>query len=85
MTDLPSDEFDRPRDRAVVGARGTVVVPIPGGSSPGEVRVDVRGSHELLIAYAEEPLEVGRAVLVYNSRGRRDVDVMPDPYADRTT
>jgi membrane protein implicated in regulation of membrane protease activity len=70
-----------PLDHAVVGRPGTVTHPIAGGSNPGEVRVDVRGTTELFIAYADTALPVGAAVLVYRSRGHRDVDVMPDPSA----
>jgi len=70
-----------PLDHAVVGRRGVVTHPIPGGRSPGEVRVEVRGTAELFIAYADGALAVGAAVLVYRSRGHRDVDVMVDPSA----
>lgn len=70
-----------PLDHAVVGRPGTVTHPIPGGSRPGEVHVEVRGTTEAFIAYADGPLPVGAAVLVFRSRGRRDVDVMADPSA----
>jgi hypothetical protein len=72
-------ERDDPVDHAVVGRAGTVTIRICGGDRPGEVRVTVRGTVEQFIAYADLPLEVGQAVLVYRSRGHRDVDVMPDP------
>ena len=68
-----------PLDHAVVGRAGTVCHPIPGGDSPGEVRVEVRGTTEVFIAYCDIPLPIGAAVLVYRSRGHRDVDVMADP------
>ena len=71
----------QPLDHAVVGRSGTVTHPIAGGSSPGEVRVEVRGTTEQFIAYADTALPVGAAVLVYRSRGHRDVDVMADPSA----
>lgn len=72
-------EREDPVDRAVVGRAGTVTIRIGGGELPGEVRIAVRGTVEQFIAYADVPLEVGQAVLVYRSRGHRDVDVMPDP------
>jgi hypothetical protein len=79
----PADPYgpEDPTDHRVVGRSGTVTIGIGGGESPGEVRVQVRGTFELFIAYADEPLPRGRAVLVYRSRGHRDVDVMPDPAA----
>jgi len=70
---------DEPLDHAVVGRRGTVTLPIPGGVGAGEVRVEVRGTVEIFIAYCDVPLPLGAAVLVYRSRGHRDVDVMADP------
>lgn len=77
----PTDPFAPldPTDHGVVGRPGVVTIAIGGGDRPGEVRVQVRGTFEQFIAYADEPLETGRAVLVYRSRGHRDVDVMPDP------
>lgn len=70
---------DPPLDRAVVGSPGTVTVAIGGGPSAGEVSVAVRGTFELFIAYADQPLNVGSAVIVYLSRGHRSVDVIVDP------
>jgi hypothetical protein len=72
-------ERGEPVDRAVVGRSGTVTIGIGGGELAGEVRIEVRGTVEQFIAYADVPLAVGQAVLVYRSRGHRDVDVMPDP------
>ena len=72
-------ERGEPVDHAVVGRSGTVTIEIGGGDLPGEVRVEVRGTVEQFIAYADSPLAVGQAVLVYRSRGHRDVDVMADP------
>ena len=64
-------------DAAVVGLPAVVTIRIPGGKSPGEVRLYVRGTYEHLIAYALEPLDVGRHVVVLTSRGRRAAQVGP--------
>ena len=62
-------------DDDVPGCVGTVTVRIAGGDVPGEVRVYVRGTWELFIAYALEPTERGARVRVESSRGHRTVDV----------
>ena len=62
-------------DPAVVGLIAIVTIRIPGGNTPGEVRLHVRGTYEHLIAYAVEPLDVGRHVVVRASRGARSADV----------
>jgi hypothetical protein len=62
-------------DTAVEGCQGVVTIRIPGGPSPGEVRVHVRGTEELFVAYTVEALNVGHRVLVERSRGDRAVDV----------
>ena len=64
-----------PTDPAVVGLTAVVTIRIPGGAVPGEVRLYVRGTFESLIAYAPEPLEIGRHVVVRVSRGGRAADV----------
>jgi hypothetical protein len=64
-------------DPEVVGLTGTVILRIRGGELPGEVEVKVRGGTECLIAYADEPIERDRPVLIWNSRGHRQVDVAP--------
>jgi membrane protein implicated in regulation of membrane protease activity len=68
-------EWAGPVDAAVVGCRGVVTVRIPGGNSPGEVRVRVRGTEELFVAYTVEALNAGNRVFVHRSRGNRAVDV----------
>lgn len=62
---------------AAVGLMGTVVSRIRGGAHPGEVRVVHHGMPHAYIAYADEPIAVGAAVLVINDRGARQVDVEP--------
>jgi len=64
-------------DPEVVGLPAVVTIRIPGGRTPGEVRLYVRGAYECLIAYALEPLEVGRHVMVVTSRGSRAAEVEP--------
>jgi hypothetical protein len=64
-------------DPAVVGRTAVVTIRIPGGQAPGEVRLFVRGTYEHLIAYAQEPLEVGRHVVVVVSHGTRAAKVEP--------
>jgi hypothetical protein len=76
LDDFPSAE-PRVTDPAVVGRPAVVTIRIPGGAMPGEVRLQVRGTFECLIAYAVEPLEVGRHVVVTASRGSRAATVTP--------
>jgi hypothetical protein len=59
-----------------------VLLRIPGGDVPGKVSVEVRGSRETFIAYAGEAIETGCAILVFDSRGERKVDVMTAPWAN---
>jgi membrane protein implicated in regulation of membrane protease activity len=61
----------------IVGRRGTVTVDIGGGGTPGEVLVPVGGGTEAYLAYADEPIGRGAAVVVYELRGGRMVDVTP--------
>jgi len=68
--------YDAGVDAEVVGCPGVVTVRIPGGESPGEVLVHVRGTRELFVAYTVEALNVGHRVLVDASRGARAVDVV---------
>jgi hypothetical protein len=59
-----------------VGHAGKLIVATRGPSGPGEVLVTMRGGTEAYIAWSEQPLAKGTAVLVFNSRGERAVDVM---------
>lgn len=68
-------------DGEVVGKLGTVVTRIRGGDLPGEIRVTVRGTHETFIAYSHTPVERHETVLVFHSRGHRQVDVEHAPWA----
>ena len=76
LDDFPPTEA-RGTDPAVVGRPAVVTIRIPGGAVPGEVRLQVRGTFECLIAYALEPLEVDRHVTVTASRGNRAATVAP--------
>jgi hypothetical protein len=63
---------------------GMITVATRGTAGPGEVLVKMRGGTEAYLAWSEEPLAKGTAVLVFNSRGERTVDVMAwsDPGAE---
>ena len=69
------------QDHEVIGRQGVVLLRIPGGDVPGKVSVEVRGSRETFIAYAEEPIEETCEILVFDSRGERKVDVMKAPWS----
>ncbi|TNC24581.1 NfeD family protein [Amycolatopsis alkalitolerans] len=64
-------------DSSVVGRVGELVHATRGPDGPGEVRVRIRGGTEIYLAWSEEPLPPGTAVLVVGSRGARTVDVVP--------
>jgi hypothetical protein len=68
-------------DDSVVGCPGRLTVATRGAGGPGEVLVTVRGGTEAYLAWSEQPLVRGTAVLVFNSRGERTVDVMEWPDA----
>ncbi len=61
-----------------VGRVGQVLTAIPGGTSPGEVRLAIRGGTELFLAYCDSPVDRGAAVLVVEDLGGRAVRVFPD-------
>ena len=62
--------------QSAVGCTGTLTVATRGADGPGEVLVKMRGGTEAYLAWSEQPLARGTAVLVFNSRGERTVDVM---------
>ncbi|MEW2516791.1 hypothetical protein [Actinacidiphila alni] len=64
------------RDEAVIGCTGELLVGTRGAAGPGEVHVRVRGGTETFLAWSEEPLPKGATVLVVDSRGTRQVDVI---------
>jgi membrane protein implicated in regulation of membrane protease activity len=63
------------RSQALVGKVGVVVIAIPGGDRPGEVRVVAHGVRHHFLAYATRQIPVGDHVLVIHFRGARQIDV----------
>jgi hypothetical protein len=63
-------------DEEVVGRTGVLLVGTRGVAGPGEVLVHVRGGTETFLAWSVEPLPKGAPVLVIESRGSRQVDVI---------
>jgi membrane protein implicated in regulation of membrane protease activity len=64
------------RDDAVIGRTGELLVATRGAQGPGEVLVRVRGGTEAFLAWSDDPLPKGATVLVVDSRGTRQVDVI---------
>lgn len=73
------------RDEAVIGRTGELLIGTRGAAGPGEVLVRVRGGSEAFLAWSEQPLPRGSTVLVVDSRGTRQVDVIAwaDPWKRR--
>jgi hypothetical protein len=65
-----------PADEAVIGCTGRLLIGTRGSAGPGEVLVRVRGGSEAFLAWSEQPLAAGTTVLVIESRGARQVDVI---------
>jgi hypothetical protein len=63
-------------NESIIGCAGTVIVATRGADGPGEVLVKTRGGTEAYLAWSERPLAKGTAVLVWETRGERAVDVM---------
>ncbi|EYT82648.1 hypothetical protein ACFPC0_33700 [Streptomyces andamanensis] len=64
------------QDEAVIGCMGELLIGTRGSAGPGEILVRVRGGSETFLAWSQEPLPIGATVLVVDSRGRREVDVI---------
>jgi hypothetical protein len=64
------------RDDAVIGCTGELIIATRGTAGPGEVLVRIRGGSEAFLAWSEQPLPRGATVLVVESRGTRQVDVI---------
>ena len=64
------------RDDAVIGCTGELLIATRGPAGPGEVLVRIRGGSEAFLAWSDEPLGKGETVLVVESRGARQVDVI---------
>jgi hypothetical protein len=63
-------------DEAVIGCTGVLLIATRGTEGPGEVLVGVRGGTETFMAWSVEPITRGTRVLVVESRGTRQVDVI---------
>ncbi|MFF4352969.1 hypothetical protein [Streptomyces sp. NPDC001530] len=63
-------------DEAVIGCTGELLIGTRGSAGPGEILVRIRGGSETFLAWSTEPLPMGAAVLVIESRGCREVDVI---------
>lgn len=63
-------------DPEAVGRTGVLTVSTRGPEGPGEVLVKIRGGSESFLAWSEEPLPKGTAVLVIEYRGARTVSVV---------
>ncbi|MEV8564443.1 hypothetical protein AB0436_02400 [Streptomyces sp. NPDC051322] len=63
-------------DEAVIGCTGKLVLATRGTAGPGEALVQVRGGWEAFLAWSDEPIPYGVTVLVIDSRGARQVDVV---------
>ena len=59
-----------------MGQIGTLLVATRGPAGPGEVLVKVRGGSEAFLAWSEQPLAKGTTVVVFDTRGERNVDVI---------
>lgn len=66
-------------EQALMGKVATVVRAVRGGGLPGEIRVLDGGEPVLLMAFSEQPVDVGARVRIVHSRGSRQVDVAPWP------
>ncbi len=64
------------QDEAVLGLTGVLTIGTRGAAGPGEVLVRIRGGSETFLAWSTEPLSRGATVLVIESRGTRQVEVI---------
>ena len=62
---------------SVVGLVGTLTVATRGRAGAGEVVLKVRGGSETYLAWSQQPLPKGAAVLVVEARAARALDVVP--------
>lgn len=64
------------QDEAVIGCTGELLIGTRGSAGPGEILVRIRGGSETFLAWSEDPLPKGARVLVVESRGARQVEVI---------
>jgi hypothetical protein len=60
----------------VVGRTGTLTIGTRGGEGAGEVLIKLEFGSQTFLAWSDDPLPKGQAVLVVGSRGGRTVDVV---------
>jgi hypothetical protein len=65
------------REDQPLGLEGVLIVGTRGVGGPGEVAVRLRGAREDFIAYSDQPIPAGQAVLVVEMRSNRVVTVVP--------
>lgn len=73
---------DEVSSSSLIGRVGIVSEAVRGGKLPGEVRIVVQGLPHFYLAFCDEPLAVGRQVLIIHSRGSRQLDVEPWAHTD---
>ena len=76
-----------PREDALIGSIGVLLVATRGQAGPGEVLLKIRGGTEAYLAWSINPIPKGATVLVIENRGARTVDVSEwadplDPFPD---
>lgn len=64
-------------ETSVVGLIGTLIVGTRGSRGPGEILLKIRGGSETYLAWSDEPIARGAAVLVVETRGARTLGVVP--------
>lgn len=64
----------------LIGKMGKVVIPIKGGTGPGEILISIWGGTESYIAWANEPIMLDDEVMIIEDRGNREVSVIPWSY-----
>jgi hypothetical protein len=62
---------------SVIGMQAIVITPTRGKDGAGEVTVEQGGGTEIYLAWSEHPLPKGTPVVIYATRGARNVDVEP--------
>jgi hypothetical protein len=63
-------------DPAAIGRVGVLTIATRGSNGPGEVLIKIRGGSESFLAWSDDPLPKGVAVLIVEARGARAVTVV---------
>jgi hypothetical protein len=63
-------------DPAAIGRVGVLTVATRGPAGAGEVLIKIRGGSESFLAWSDDPLPKGAAVLIVEARGARAVTVV---------